>query len=337
MNEIKHKLIGASQAFLAWFSYYRKRDIVLNRPRINNIEVTNKCNIQCIICPQREQTRQIGNMDLLSFKEVVAECDKYTDKIGICGFGEPLLNPDIVKMIEHCTQKGLRSRITSNGTLLTRKKAEALVDAGLGEIVIALDGVGETYNRIRKGAKFDLVCANIEGLREIIVKKKNPVTKLMISIVEMEDTKEQIAELRNKWEFLTDEVMVRPVNDRDGTVESLTRVANMDQGIKREYPCTFLWWEVAILWNGDVVPCCVDWDGKYVLGNIKDAPLREIWNNPKARALRKQHIKGNFKAVPLCVNCSLGADSEVAGIAVNPFSKDLLKVVGTTLRDFVWR
>lgn len=322
-------------ALLAWLSYYQKREKVLNSPRINNIEVTSRCNIHCIICPRDKMTRQVGDMDLKTFKNVVNECAKYTDKIGICGFGEPLMNKDIVRMIEFCSQKSLQSRITTNGTLLSSKMAKSLVEAGLDEIVIALDGVGETYNRIRKGADFDEVCNNIENMMKITALKNDSKTKIKISIVEMEDTKEQITKLKAKWEPLADQVMIRPINDRDGAQEHLSKIANTDKNNKREYPCTFLWWEVAILWNGDVIPCCVDWDGKYILGNIKKDSLLDIWNNEKARAIRKQHINGEFEKIRLCSNCTLGLDSETPKIASNPLCMDFLKVTAKVLQKYI--
>lgn len=322
-------------AFLAWLSYYQKRDKVLNPPRINNIEVTNRCNIRCIICPREDLSRPIGDMDLDSFKNIVAMCEKYTDKIGFCGFGEPLLNKDIVAMVEHCYQKKLYSRVTTNGTLLSERTAQLLVDAHLNEIVIALDGVGKTYNRIRKGADFDQVCDNIENIMKISSSNKSSKTKVMISIVEMEETKEQIAQLKEKWEPKADQIMIRPINDRDGAQKDLSKIANADKNNKRKYPCTFLWWEVAILWNGDIISCCVDWDGKYILGNIKEDPLLDIWNNEKARAIRIQHINGEFDKISLCSNCTLGFDSPTPKIASNPLCMDFLKVTARVFQKHI--
>ena len=71
---------------------------------------------------------------------------------------------------------------------------------------------------------------------------------------------------------------------------------------ENRYPCEEPWKRVAVLWNGDVVPCCRDWNGFYVYGNLHNNSLREIWEGEKVKELRRQMLKNAYKCLP-CKTC----------------------------------
>jgi len=68
-------------------------------------------------------------------------------------------------------------------------------------------------------------------------------------------------------------------------------------------PCARLWNSLNIHSNGNVVPCCIDFNEEIVLGNAKNTPLIEIWNNDKFNELREMHMQKRFDEIPLCKNC----------------------------------
>ena len=81
------------------------------------------------------------------------------------------------------------------------------------------------------------------------------------------------------------------------------------------YRCYFPWHEVSILWDGSIVPCCRDYNGDYILGNINKEPLKKIWNNKKAKSLRAEFINGKITN-KLCKNCK-EANWELKDILLN--------------------
>jgi radical SAM protein with 4Fe4S-binding SPASM domain len=84
------------------------------------------------------------------------------------GLGEPLLAPDLFEMVAYATARGCRVGFNTNATLLTRRRAERLVDAGLAWLHVSLDGAtAATYEAIRDGARFETVVANLRGLVEV--------------------------------------------------------------------------------------------------------------------------------------------------------------------------
>lgn len=59
---------------------------------------------------------------------------------------------------------------------------------------------------------------------------------------------------------------------------------------------------MSVCWNGNVVPCCYDYDEKYILGNVKDQSLAAIWNGEPMRRLRNEFLENNVTN-NLCKNC----------------------------------
>ncbi len=136
-------------------------------PREIQLEVTGACNLACRMCLVRYRPklgRAAGAMCLHTFRRVVDELPAL-EKITLQGLGEPLLAPDLHRMIEHATARGVRVGFNTNGMLLSPTRARRLVAAGLAWLHVSLDGAtAETYESIRDGASFERVCANVRGL-----------------------------------------------------------------------------------------------------------------------------------------------------------------------------
>jgi len=125
----------------------------LNRPlRDLRISVTDRCNFRCTYCMPKEvfgaDFQFLPRADLLSFEEITRLArifvDQGVEKVRLTG-GEPLVRRDIEKLIAMLTSiPGLADiALTTNGSLLTPQKAQALKDAGLKRITISLDSLDE--------------------------------------------------------------------------------------------------------------------------------------------------------------------------------------------------
>ncbi len=68
------------------------------------------------------------------------------------------------------------------------------------------------------------------------------------------------------------------------------------------YYCDNITEVITFRWNGDVVPCCYDIIGEYVIGNIMKHSLEELWNNERYKSLRKSIHLRNY--IPLCAYCN---------------------------------
>jgi radical SAM protein with 4Fe4S-binding SPASM domain len=66
--------------------------------------------------------------------------------------------------------------------------------------------------------------------------------------------------------------------------------------------CNRPWETLTVTWDGDVVPCCYDYDKKEPLGNVRDQTLMAIWNGEPMRRLREQFVTGRIETA-LCRDC----------------------------------
>jgi radical SAM protein with 4Fe4S-binding SPASM domain len=100
------------------------------------------------------------------FRQIVDEVPTLR-RLTLQGLGEPLLSPYLLGMIRYAKARRVTVGFNSNATLLTRAKAEELLDAGLDWLHVSLDGArAGTYEGIRDGASFDTVVANLTSLVE---------------------------------------------------------------------------------------------------------------------------------------------------------------------------
>ena len=137
-------------------------------PRSLYLETTSRCNSLCETCiltfggrePQRD----------LSWDEFRRVVDQFPalDRVLLHGIGEPLLNRDLPRMITHLKARQAEVLFNSNAITLSAKLRRALIDAGLDELRVSLDGsTRATYARIRGVDAFDRVVDNLAELARL--------------------------------------------------------------------------------------------------------------------------------------------------------------------------
>ena len=273
-----------------------------------NIEPTNYCNLHCSMCP-RELNRPFGYMDISLFHKVIDESILYGKRliITINKDGEPLLHPELPRMIKYAKDKKAAYKINfyTNGILLTEEKSLDLIKSGLDTIHISIDAfTNETYRKIKNSQKFETVEENVKRFVELKKKLHSKTPLVIAKIIHTPDTKDEISLFANKWKRIADFIEIGEYHTWNGTLNdtSLSEQPEAKQRIKR-YPCTFLWYNPVILWDGRVTTCCVDYQGKGILGDLKEETLAKIWQGDALRNLRIAHLKENYGSVPLCSNC----------------------------------
>ncbi len=133
------------------------------RPVTNlRISLTSRCNLSCIYCHAEGEKNPESEM---SADEIIAIMEIAT-KFGIKSIkftgGEPLIRPDILKIIR-AAPKGIECSITTNGILLSGMAAD-LKAAGLRRVNVSLDSLNpETYRQITGNDRLSDVLAGIDG------------------------------------------------------------------------------------------------------------------------------------------------------------------------------
>ncbi|HXJ82290.1 MAG TPA: radical SAM protein [Candidatus Methylomirabilis sp.] len=134
-------------------------------PRSLYLETTSRCNSLCETCiltfGGREPQKDLGWDE---FRRVVDQFP-VLERVLLHGIGEPLLNRDLPRMIEHLKGRGATVLFNSNAITLGPRLRSALVDSGLDELRVSFDATtGPTYARVRGVDALDRVIANLEGL-----------------------------------------------------------------------------------------------------------------------------------------------------------------------------
>ncbi|HIC90875.1 MAG TPA: heme b synthase [Syntrophaceae bacterium] len=135
-------------------------------------EITRQCNLSCTHC--RAGARAGPYEEELATSECFRLLDhiaSFSKPIVILTGGEPLLRPDVFEISRYGTEKGLRMVMASNGTLITHKIAQEMVDSGIKRLSISIDGANsESHDRFRQvdgafnGAINGIRCAKEVGL-----------------------------------------------------------------------------------------------------------------------------------------------------------------------------
>ena len=271
----------------------------LSHPEVR-YEVTDHCNASCIMCPrdEHEHGRAHGIMDQGKYEKSIDEIVRLGAKnIVLTGFGEPMLDKKLELKIAYAKKKGLFTYIISNGSVLNSKRAKKILEAGLDEIRISFYGMGsDTYNTVMQGLDFE---TTKNGLLKFIKLRdeQNFKTKIQISYLTLPENEKDERAFREFWEPLVDAIEIwRPHNFGDGRdyrdrIEIKTTCGRPETG------------PLQIQWDGEVIPCCYDYNNKIVLGNAFEQPVLEILNEKKYRLLRYAHKSGLFNLFPYCDQC----------------------------------
>lgn len=289
--------------------YKLVKDYFTRKIRLNGypcelvIEVTNRCNLNCAICPRDKMSRPIGDIDFSLFRRIIDEIKNKTEMVDLCFAGESLLHPQIFKMIKYAKENSVKVFIQSNATTLDEDVAYKLIDSGLDLFVLSIDAVKEeTYRLIRCGGDFKQVVKNAESFLKIKNKNKNGNPWTIVQMIYTKHNRDEVKDFLEVWKRRgADAVRIKPFNDRAGLVNSSFAGGYSNQ--HKGFPCLRIWRGLAIFWDGRVVPCCLDYLGKYIVGDLKSQRILDVWNSLEMQRLRKIHLSGKIDRVDLCRNC----------------------------------
>lgn len=290
-------------------------------PKTAQIEVTNKCNLRCQMCPLSDENYSpMGkplHVSLAEFKLLLDRLPASIESVSLQGLGEPLLNRELPEIIRYAKNQGKAVSFFTNSTLLTKERASMLCETGLNHLVMSLDGgTKETFENIRKGASFESVVENIHGMSAVKATLGSNSPTLQIMVVGM---KENISEIpliidiahsagvpsvtvKNLYEG--EGIAGEPLTKEDiryleetcakyaverGITFSHPRDAAMDnQTIERT--CRWLWDATYVTANGFVTPCCFSYEGDFK--NLLDTPFESIWNGDFHTTFRRELLEG---------------------------------------------
>lgn len=265
------------------------------------IELTNACNLACVMCPHAQMKRGRGVMSRELFRKIIDEAsDLDIRSIKLAGLGEPLLDRDIAEKIAYAKMKNLCVKMFTNGMLLDQQRSQQLIQAGVDEIFISIDGgtplVQET---IRKGSSFSQLQANLGYLNDLRREMKasgKRVPEVIINVTYQEANKNERRLIRNNWGDLVDNIRLFPIHNWEVAMNVPKRASQ---------PCHLPFFQMAVCWDGRIALCCIDYECQHQLGDVTKESIASIWRGTTAMEFRKLHLDCKPETIDLCRSCSM--------------------------------
>lgn len=269
------------------------------------IEITNSCNLNCKFCQNTNRKKEF--MTIEDFEKIIVKIKDYTKIVCLHVKGEPLLHPKLEHILQILNKYNLKANITTNAVCLNKNIEIIKNSNAVRQLNLSLHSSLENENiDIEKYMKniFD----SVDSLEEsnIIISyrlwnleslEKNEGNLNVIKLLSDKYCINQLNELlsKNEWLELKDKIFIN--QDTKFIWPNLN-----SEIINEEGRCLALKDQIAILVNGDVIPCCIDSEGEIVLGNIYDQDLKVILNSNRAKNILESFQKRKI-CEELCKRC----------------------------------
>lgn len=302
-------------------------------PEVAQIEITNRCNYHCLMCQRIPLKVPLKDMDYNLYKKIIGKIRKVNEVI-LTGWGEPLMHPKLMEMIKYAKGKNKKVSLTSNGSLLTAKKIDDLIDNKIDSISFSVDKIV-----FEKKTQSHPIGKQLESIKEFIKESKERKTNIRV-IIQSTLHKNKESDIFNviKWAFEVEADMVN-INrldlrfnqslKRPSLSEEKVLIEKIDKTFKK-YPigiefkpyaafggylrkiykrlvpfmgkmgphCLRIYNYIYINSSGGVTPCCAlpNW----TVGNILEDDLDLIWKNNLFIKFREHDFQRN-----ICGKCDV--------------------------------
>jgi pyrroloquinoline quinone biosynthesis protein E len=292
-------------------------------PQSIQIECTTRCNLKCTFCELSYWTEKPADLTLDNIQRMVEHLPKLK-RVDLTGIGESLMNRDFFAVVTFLKSRGLYVTLNDNFTLMTEKTAERIVELGVDQIFLSLDGATkETYEQIRVGANFDKVIANARRLQQTKrqLGKKRPEVKINTVVCSINYHElPAIVELAHEMgigmvQFVNAITFEETVNVATTAVQpevqamiqaTLARAHQLGVLVKVELfdkrpvqQCDFPWKRNFVTYDGHVHPCCYTTQtgdrraqNRRSFGNLSTSAFGDIWRGESYATFRRKMRKG---------------------------------------------
>jgi radical SAM protein with 4Fe4S-binding SPASM domain len=297
-----------------WCSLTSRR--IPSFPKTVQFETHSACNARCIFCPYAEtyQSQLKGFMDDALFKKIVGELKSHkVRRISPYLNNEPFLDTKLVDKLSYIKEQIPHSKIviTTNGSKLDGKTIDDLIASkSLRALYISFQGIEkEPYEETMRGSLvFEETMENVQNLIDKW-KKAGGEELFKIYITMVATNKIDPCKATEFWKAKGVRSKWTPLENRGGNIEEARKLAPKESKLSRYVNCTRLYKQAYILFNGDMVLCCTDYERKVVLGNVGETSIEEVWNSDNAKNIRRLFWEGNLDQIPLCKNCEISDSS----------------------------
>ena len=253
------------------------------------LEITNVCNLSCDFCPGTRRPK--GFISPENFALLTGKIRPHTQYLYLHLMGEPLLHPQLSELLEIAAGQDFKVMITTNGTLLPRQAQLLARSSAVHKISVSLHSFegNEAHGEDLSHYLEDCIAAAKK------LSSSGKICALRLWNLDGETTKGANS---SNDDILTklEAHFPRPWKENPRGL-TLGDKVYLEWGEKFEWPdlsaeessggifCYGLRDQIGVLWDGTVVPCCLDHEGDIPLGNLYEQELDAILNSPRAKAM----------------------------------------------------
>lgn len=269
---------------------------------IKYFETTGRCNYNCPICVDRVRDFHMSQNDF--YMLVDTNYHLFNPKgVWLDFSGEPLMDPHFFDRVKYLKSKNLKVRISTNGSLLSKKNRTQLIESEIDYVVISISTLNnEIYKKIRGIDALSSVLSNLMQLKKEI-DDSNAKTELQAVMIDTCDG-------ANKEEFIKYfhekgiHVAFHNFTNRSKHIKMDLSSSDIHNFSLERGKCLGLKQNIGILSNCNVVTCCCDFSGENSLGNLRDYnySLERLLRNGKLEELENNLEKHLYLGA--CKNCS---------------------------------
>lgn len=315
------------QDYRAKWSELPRTQTVSEYPLLVDIELSSVCNLACPMCYTitDEFKHQVNatRMDWNLYQKIIDEIGGKVPAIRLSLRGEATLHTKFIEAIKYAKDHGIKEvSMLTHGGKLTLPYFQKMVEAGIDWITISVDGLGQTYERVRKPLKFEELLDKIKAIKQYKEERK-----LKRPVIKVQGIWPAIAEsgtdaYYNTFAPYADLVAFNPLIDylsNDTHIEYL-----------EEFTCPQQYQRLVIGADGLVMKCSNDEENREVIGDIKQETVHQVWHGEKMQAERNMHLQPRgFMQSAVCRKCYLPrkTEDEEAQVSTRTF----------TVRNYVHR
>jgi MoaA/NifB/PqqE/SkfB family radical SAM enzyme len=275
-----------------------------------NIEISNICNLQCSFCPEVIRAKKLIELDL--FEKIIRQVAPITDQVCFHLMGDPLVHPELARLVEICARYQTPIFMVTNGVLLREPQAELLLNPAFRQVCFSLHSFFDNFKDRDPSQYLNRIFAYTETAFE-----RRPDLYINYRLWNLEDPNGTGAKNREMLKRIEEHFGVEISSARDVRQKKSLKIKNrlylhfdtefvwpaLDLPVLGEAgTCYGLSSHFGILVDGTVVPCCLDKEGAIPLGNICDQPIADILGSPRSQAILEGFRRGKL-VEDLCKRC----------------------------------
>lgn len=302
----------------------------LRTPSVLIVDPASHCNFKSRFCPtgDLEQItstgRYQGGMAFESFTKIVDDLQEFDEPVRVLRLykeAEPLMNKRFAEMVRYArgSDRILRVGTTPNGVLLTPKTSEKVIEAGIDQINISVNGVGDEQfaELVRIKVSFGKYVENIKYLYSIRGNCEIYIKAIKENLSE-DDQKQYLDTFGDSADrIFFEHLFANWPGFEDNFIPKDCSVGHYEDPVVERSVCLYIFYSAAINFDGTVSLCVQDWARKLVVGSVAVESVRDIWLGQRLNAHWLPHLNSCRNDNPACGACQSPAFSACDNVDLN--------------------